>query len=151
MNLKRHKIKGISFHHRTSQKSKRHKSQFQDFFNLNELDQQIKKETPKAFTHFDIRRFLMDHGRNEINAQISLCIDLSTKWNGILKVYERCFPDNFFISSESIANTLDENSNNHFVSQEIELYLGIKKCVWLWKHNLSILEMSAQAQYDMRN
>ncbi|MES2613968.1 MAG: hypothetical protein V4591_00980 [Bdellovibrionota bacterium] len=152
MSFRRNKIKGISFHHRTSQKGRKQKSKLQDFFDLDSLYVQIKNENPQNFTRSDIQRFLRDHGRNEINSQISRCIDFSTKWTGILKVVERCFPDKCLLSAEYLVQSFGENAQtsyfqNSYFQDEIEIYLLIKKLIWLWKHNLNILEMTAQAQY----
>jgi len=145
MSLKRNKIHGISFHHRSSKKFRKATSKLQDFFNLDELYQQIKKETPTHFSNWDIKRFLGDHGRNEINSQISMCIDFISKWSAILKVCERCFPDRYFLNFEYITQT-----NDALIGNEIDIYLSIKKLIRLWRHNLNIVEMSAEAQYFLR-
>ena len=141
MSLRRNRMKGISFHHRTSKISAKHKHRLKDFFNLDELYLQIKNETPTPFNNQDIKRFLGDHGRNEINSQISRCIDTSTKWSGILNVVERCFPQKAFLHPEYLIQ--NEHST---IEEEVEVYLLIKKSIALWKHNLHILEMTAQAQ-----
>lgn len=146
MSFYKNKIKGISFHHRSHKKSKNQNYRIHDFFNLDELYLQIKKETPSRFSPTDIKRFLCDHGRNEINSRISQCIDFCAKWNGILKLCERCFPDKYFLNQSFLKNSQDELLETIF-EDEIEIYLLIKKLIRLWKHNLSILEMTAQAQY----
>lgn len=143
MNLRKNKIKGISFHHNSARKNKNYKSSIHDFFNLDELYLLLKKDTPAAFTNLDIRRFLLDHGRNEINSRISLCLEYTTKWKGILNVIEKCFPNHSLIYSNEL-NLYHYDDMGEL--NEIELYLHIKKLIGLLKHNLSILEMAAQAQ-----
>ena len=144
MTLRKHTMKGISFHHRSNKKTIKQIHKLQDFFNLDELYLQIKKETPAYFTNTDIKRLLGDHARNEINSQISRCVDFSSKWIGILKVIEHCFPSSFdnriFLGNEI-------SLENSPLKDEVEIYLLIKKLIGLWKHNLNILEMTAQAQY----
>ncbi len=149
--LRKNKIAGISFHHRSSKKFAKHRHSLQEFFNLEDLHQQIQRETPIQFTNKDIRRFLYDHGRNEINSQISQCIDFSAKWTGVLKVIERCFPDKYFLNPAHLIQPMEESSHLTSLSNEIEIYLLIKRLIGLWKHNLNILEMAAQAQYFVRN
>jgi len=147
MSFKKYKIKGISFTHRANGKFAKQTYKLQDFFNVDELYLQIKSETPNAFSSADIRRLLGDHGRNEINSQISRCVDFSSKWIGILKVIERCFPDKYFLNAEYLSNNSDVSLNNATMEESVEIYLLIKKLIGLWKHNLAMLEMTAQAQH----
>jgi hypothetical protein len=151
MNLKRHKIKGISFHHRPGKRSQKKHQRFSDFFSLSELQRQLETESPTPFTPVDIRRLLGDHGRHEINSTISLCIELTTKWKGVLKVLERCFPEHAFMSSSFLKHHWQEEDSQSLLEQEIQIYLWIKKNLWIWKHNLHILQMTAQAQFYQRS
>ena len=154
MTLRKHTMKGISFHHRSNKKSIKQTYKLQDFFNLDELYLQIKKETPAYFTNTDIKRLLGDHGRNEINSQISRCVDFISKWRGILATIERCFPSSFdnqiFLGNSPFGDEIslgNLNLGNSPLGDEVEIYLTIKKLIGLWKHNLNILEMTAEAQY----
>ncbi len=150
MTFSKNKIKGISFHHRSGKKSLKHAHKLRDFFNIDELYLQIKKETPTRFTNRDIKRFLGDHGRNEINSQISQCVDFISKWTGILKVVERCFPNKYFLNHDYLTQMSHSPLEESALENDIEIYLFIKKLIGLWKHNLHILEMTAQAQYFVR-
>jgi hypothetical protein len=144
MRFTKNKIKGITFHHKSQKRSIKSDYKLDQFFNLDDLYLQIKNDTPTKLTNYDIKRLLADLGRNEINSQISSCIDFSTKWNGILKVIERCFPNKYFLSSEYICM-----EDNFEIADELEIYLAIKRLIALWRHNLNILEMTAQAQYSI--
>lgn len=145
----RNKINGISFHHRTSQRGISTKSTLSQYFNLNDLMQQIKKESPSHLTVKEIQYFLCDQGRNEIHTHVSICAEIISKWTGIIKTMERCFP---FRDFTMIKNTFHYNKNDSFecVLNELEVFLEAKKLLALWRHRLSIFEMIVEAQGSLR-
>lgn len=143
-------MRGVSFRHRSSKKFHSPKYKLQDFFSLHDLSLDIEKDTPPILSNQDVKRFLFDHGRNEINSQISRCIDFISKWSGILKVCERCFPNRSFLNAETILDLSEDPKNIWTLNNEVEIYLSIKKLIFHWKHNLQIIEMSSQAQYYLR-
>ena len=108
----RNKIHGISFHHRTSQRRVRTKSSLSQYFNLTDLSLQIKNESPANLSIKEIQYFMCDQGRNEIHTHVSICAETISKWTGIVKTMERCFPQREFSDLNLISNKNKVPENN---------------------------------------
>ncbi|BBH52922.1 hypothetical protein [Fluviispira sanaruensis] len=150
-NQYRKKIKGVSFHHRSSQPIyKKNKKYLSEYFDLEILDNQIKIETPLPMYAQDIRNLMCDQGRNIINTFVSECVDSIAKWTGIIKAMERCFMNENLYQSELYLteNFCDENI---YKNKELEIFLSTKSLLALWRHRLAMLEMIVEAQGSLRN
>lgn len=143
------KIHGISFHHRSAQRKSISKSSLSTYFDLNDLLFQIHNESPAALAAFEIRYFLCDQGRNEIHTHVSECADFISKWTGIVKTMERCFPQRSFSSSDFFSK-LCGDEEFEYITNELEVFLSAKKLLALWKHRLHMFEMIVEAQGSLR-
>ncbi len=146
----RRKIHGVSFHHRSSQRRVNPKSfSLSAYFDLKELLFQIESESPRVLTPSDICYFMCDHGRNEIHTHVSECTDFISKWTGIVKAMDRCFPLRSFSGSDSLGK-LGSDDEFEFIANELEVFLSAKKLLALWKHRLIMFAMIVEAQDSLR-
>ncbi len=121
-----------------------------DRINIKEVQRLLIESKPSLYSSKDIHRFLQDLGRNEINSRISQCVEELQKWRGVLKILRYKFNENDisqFLRAEKISHDNFDGELFQECIQELETYIEAKKVFWLWKHNLNILEMSAQAQF----
>jgi hypothetical protein len=146
----RRKIHGVSFHHRSAQqKSAPTSFSLSAYFDLDGLLFQIRSESPNALAPLDIRYFLCDQGRNEIHTHVSECTDFISKWTGIVKTMDRCFPQRSFSGSDFLGK-LDSDEEFEYITNELEVFLSAKKLLALWKHRLFMFEMIVEAQDSLR-
>ena len=145
----RRKIHGISFHHRSAQRKSVSKSSISSYFDLEALLFQIKSESPISLKTDDIQYFLCDQGRNEIHTHVSECTDSISKWTGIVKIMERCFPYRDFLGSNIIGDICSDK-DFEYIDNELEIYLSAKKLLALWRHRLFMFEMIVEAQGSLR-
>lgn len=142
----KNKIKGVSFTHRSRQRTRRAKTTLRNTYNVTELRAHIAQDTPQPLQNHDIRRLLEEHGRNEINMLASRCVDAIVKWRNLIKMVEGKFRST---SSNLYANFLDWESEPAFLLEEVTLYLDAKKTLFLWQHNLAVLEMIVGTQKSL--
>ena len=146
----RRKIHGVSFHHRSAQRKGVPKTySLSDYFELEGLLHQIRNESPTALAPLDIHYFLCDQGRNEIHTHVSECTDYISKWAGIVKTMDRCFPFKSFSGSDFLGK-LGNDEDFEIVANELEVFLSAKKLLALWKHRLIMFEMIVEAQDSLR-
>lgn len=117
--------------------------------------QHVKKDAPKPLSPLDIRRLLYEHGRNELNTRLGICIDIVAKWNGVLKQIDKRFSLNASqMRHTTIADEEDltQNPYSHLKQSvyDMELYLEIKRLLFATKHQIHILEMIVQTQQSLR-
>jgi hypothetical protein len=144
------KIQGVSFHHRSSQRKNNAKSSsLSTYFDLEALLSQIRSESPRSLAPLEIRYYLCDQGRNEIHTHVSECTDFISKWTGIVKTMDRCFPLKSFLGSDSLGKVRGEEEIEYLAS-ELEVFLSAKKLLALWKHRLIMFEMIVEAQDSLR-
>lgn len=146
MLLHKNKIKGISFSHRSRQDKRTTKTPLRDVYDFTALREHIAYDTPQPLQNSDIRRLLEEHGRNEINMLASRCVDAITKWRNIIKTVEGKFRAT---GSTLYADFLGRDAEPAFLLEEVTLYLDAKKILFLWQHNLTLLEMIVGGQKSL--
>ena len=162
--LQTQKIKGIStkkssfFSQGATIRSSFQKEDFLNSLNLKYIEQELRTDFPPQFNHKDIKRLMHDLAHAEIHTHANQCVDLMGKWSSIVKTLENNLELNHALKKETfVSDFLKERKDkektlpelNEKITQMREfltLYLEVKKMLFLFKHNLSILEMIVNTQ-----
>lgn len=158
------KIKGIStkkssfFSQSVGSRSLFQKEDFLNSLNLKHIEQELRTDSPIQFNHKDIKRLMQDLAHTEIHTRANQCVDLMGKWTSIVKTLENNLELNHALKKETFVSdflkerkdkekTLPElNEKITHMREFLSLYLEVKKTIFLFKHNLSILDMIVNVQ-----
>jgi len=89
-------------------------------------------DTPAILSQIDLHRLMADFTRHELHALVIDAIDGASRWKQLCETLER------------LAGPNEESRVWH--EQELDVLLGARRTQRLWRHQLEILEMIADAQ-----